>query len=73
MPDATPSTPPTPPGDADRTTVPETVGTYLRLRGLEPSPRAARRRRREAGAPPAASGEPAAAGAKRRGAKRVPR
>jgi len=28
--------------------VPETVATYLRLRGLEPSPRAARRRRRRA-------------------------
>ena len=26
--------------------VPETIGTYLRLRGLEPSPRAARRRRK---------------------------
>lgn len=32
-------------GGAD---VPETVATYLRLRGLEPSPRAARRRRRRA-------------------------
>lgn len=30
--------------------VPETIGTYLRLRGLDPSPRAARRRKkREAG------------------------
>ena len=28
--------------------VPETIGTYLRLRGLEPSPRAARRRRKRA-------------------------
>ncbi len=28
--------------------IPETVATYLRLRGLEPSPRAARRRRRKA-------------------------
>ncbi|WP_448231564.1 DUF721 domain-containing protein [Microbacterium lacticum] len=28
--------------------VPETIGTYLRLRGLDPSPRAARRRRRRA-------------------------
>ena len=28
--------------------VPETIGTYLRLRGLDPSPRAARRRKRRA-------------------------
>ncbi|QKJ17961.1 DUF721 domain-containing protein [Microbacterium hominis] len=31
---------------ADRTQVPETVATYLRLRGLEPSPRAYRRKKR---------------------------
>ena len=30
--------------------VPETLATYLRLRGLEPSPRAKRRRRRRGGA-----------------------
>ncbi len=30
-------------------TVPETIATYLRLRGLEPSPRSYRRRRRRAG------------------------
>jgi len=28
--------------------IPETIATYLRLRGLEPSPRAARRKRRRA-------------------------
>lgn len=33
-------------GDA----IPETIATYLRLRGLEPSPRAYRRRRRRGGA-----------------------
>lgn len=35
-----------PGGDA----IPETIATYLRLRGLEPSPRAYRRRRRRGGA-----------------------
>lgn len=32
---------------ADEPEVPETLATYLRLRGLEPSPRAKRRRRRQ--------------------------